>query len=101
MIGTSLDELYAQYRRQLEEAVIEGQLQDPELAKRYGWPSALGLTEAEHMEIQRFVLDRVTDVFTEFVEEEVNPLTVGHFLLNSILSGMLWEKERGISESTL
>lgn len=97
----TLEEGYTFYRRQLEEAVIEGQLQTPELARRYGFPRALMLTEAEQMEVERFVLDRVEDLFTEFMDdEEVHPLTIGHFLMNSVLSGMMWEQERDVETAS-
>src|SRR5437868_332644 len=101
MIKTTLAKQYALYVRQLDEAVIEGQLQDPARAKLYGYPKQLELSEAELQELEEFVLARVKDVFTDFAQSEVNPYSLAHFLLNSVVAAMLWETERGNSEDHL
>lgn len=97
MTEKTLEENYLGYKRHLEEAVIEGQLQDEELAQRFGFPSNLLLFPNEKEQLTEFVMDRVEEIFNEFLElDEVHPIIVGHYLLNSVLSGMLWQQERGL-----
>lgn len=97
MTNHILEAGYLRYQRQLEEALIEGQLQDPILVKRYGFPKKLDLQEVEQTELECFVINRVEDLFKEFVTtEEVSPMVIGHFVMNSVVAGMLWEMERKV-----
>lgn len=95
MDWTPLEDEYEDYCRQLEEAAIEGQLQDPEVAKKVGYPMKLNLSDLEKDQITEFVAARTSEAFEVFSQMGgVSPAIVGQSLLNAALSAMMWERER-------
>lgn len=95
MEWTPLEDEYAVYRRQLEELAIEGLLQDPEDAKRLGYPKKLTLSDAEKDHLAVFVKNRLDQAFEIFnAQGGVHPAVLGQLFLDSILAGMMWEYER-------
>lgn len=95
MEWTPLEDEYEAYRRQLEEAAIEGQLQDPETAMKVGFPKKLHLSEAEKDQLATFIANRTTEAFELFQQiGGVSPAIVGQTLMNAAVSAMMWEYER-------
>jgi len=95
MEWTPLEDEYDAYRRQLEEAEIEGQLQDPETAREVGYPRKLNLSDAEKDQLTEFIGHRTNEAFELFNKlGQVNPMAVGHTLLQAAVVAMCWERER-------
>jgi len=83
------------YCRQLEEAAIEGELQDPESAKKIGYPRKLRLSDDEKDQLSEFVATRTNEAFEIFNSMGgVSPAVIGQALLNAAISAMCWEYER-------
>jgi hypothetical protein len=95
MEWTPLEDEYDAYRRHLDEQAIEGLLQDPEDAQRFGYPRKLNLTDNEKEHLAVFVKNRLDQAFETFnAMGGVHPAVLGQLFLDSILSGMMWEYER-------
>lgn len=95
MEWTPLEDEYEAYRRQLEEAAIEGQLQDPESAMKIGFPKKLNLSDSEKDQIMEFIAARTNETFELFQQiGGVSPAIVGQSLMNAAVAAMMWECER-------
>lgn len=95
MNWTPLEDEYEAYCRQLEEAHIEGQLSDPEIAKRVGYPKKLSLSDHEKDQLTEFVANRANEQLATFQQMGgVSPAIVGQALLNAAVAAMCWEFER-------
>jgi hypothetical protein len=95
MDWTPLEDEYEAYCRQLEEASIEGQLQDPEIAKKVGYPKKLNLSDDEKDQLTNFIAKRTDEAFMTFQQMGgVAPAVVGQALLNAAVAAMMWEYER-------
>lgn len=95
MDWTPLEDEYETYCRQLEEAAIEGQLQDPETAKKIGYPKKLHLSDMEKDQLTDFIANRTVEAIEHFQHlGGVSPAIVGQSLLNAAIAAMMWERER-------
>jgi hypothetical protein len=95
MEWTPLEDEYEAYCRQLEEAAIEGQLQDPDDAKKVGYPKKLNLTNLEKDQLTEFIANRTNEALEHFqAMGGVHPAIVGQSLLNAAVAAMMWEYER-------
>ena len=97
----NLDDARARITRILEEAAIEGILQDEDLARKHTYPSELEVKEKEKDEIADYVIeqghefiDALLSVGIEF-PPAINSLiwrAYTHSIYNSLLAGMVWER---------
>ena len=95
MEWTPLEDEYEEYCRQLEEAAIEGQLQDPDSAKKAGYPKKLNLSDNEKDQLSEFIAARTDEALQHFqAMGGVHPAVVGQSLLNAAVAAMMWEYER-------
>ena len=95
MDWTPLEDEYEAYCRLLEEAAIEGQLNDHETAKQAGYPKKLNLSDLEKDELIEFVGNRTNEAFELFNQQGgVSPAVIGQCLLNAAVAAMMWERER-------
>ena len=92
---TPLEDNWDKLARMIEEAAIEGLLQDPELADKHAWPLELSLADDEKEQVGQFTVDRVSELFEVFENERViSPRLIGQYILHSVLTGMTWQRER-------
>lgn len=95
MEWTPLEDKWDELCRFLEEAAIEGLLQDAELADKYAWPQDLVLSQSDREQIGQWTTDRVHELFEVFGQEEVvSPKAIGIYLMNGLLTGMAWQLDR-------
>ena len=95
MDWTPLEDEYEEYCRQLEEAAIEGQLSDPDTAKKVGYPRKLNLSDMEKDQLTEFIMNRTNETLEHFAAMGgVHPAVVGQSLLNAAVTAMMWEYER-------
>src|SRR4051794_17900700 len=95
MDWTPLEDEYESYCRQLEEAAIEGELQDPEIAREVGFPKKLHLSDVEKDQFMEFVGLRTQEAFEMFQQMGgINPAVVSQTIMNVGLAAMMWEYER-------
>jgi hypothetical protein len=95
MDWSPLEDEYEDYCRQLEEAAIEGQLQDEDTAKKVGYPKKLHLSDLEKDMLVEFVGNRTSEALEHFqAMGGVHPAVVGQALLNAAVAAMMWERER-------
>ena len=68
---------------------------DAELADDLVWPQELFVADSEKDDVKTFVGERIEEMVLEANKGHgINLQWVGGFIFKSLVSGMLWEKER-------
>jgi hypothetical protein len=82
---------FAEYLSQMTE---QGLLVHGEDMQRI-FPSELNIGEEEEADIEEFINDRIQELYGQiFPAQGANPGIISAYLLRSIVSAMMWEKER-------
>jgi hypothetical protein len=70
-------------------------VQEAELTEDIVYPPVLFMGDEEKQDIQKFVMDRVEEMTEEArARNGVNLQWIGAFLFKSLITGMVWERER-------
>lgn len=91
---TPLEDQWRSYFDQLIEANDAGLLDDEESADEYGYPEALTLGDTEKTELGDFAFRRTAELNEIFNHFGLQEKAIGSYLMNAVLVGMLWERER-------
>lgn len=94
MEWTPLENHWRAYYEQLIEADRQGFLSDPELAEEYSYPPELKLAETELDGLNLFAERRMEELGQVFSLVGVNERAIVSYMMNAVLVGMMWEKER-------
>lgn len=84
-----LNDLWDGYSTKLD-AVREADLADDIV-----WPNDLYMGDAEKEDVKAFVSERIEEMIAEAQRQQgINIQWIGGFLFKSLITGMLWERER-------
>lgn len=84
-----LNNIYDDYSMKLDE------IEEAELAEDVVWPRQLFMGEGEKEDVKLFVTQRIEEMIQEAQRNQgINIQWIGGYLFKSLVSGMLWERER-------
>ncbi len=90
-----LSDIWDVYTESLDQAIANDLLSDEEISDEYVWPSDLGFGDWEMEDVKRYVAERMTEITDRMkVKGGLDPNLVAGVIFRSVISGMLWEKER-------
>lgn len=84
-----LNTIWDDYSDKLEE------VEEAELAEDIVWPRQLFMGEGEKEDVKLFVSQRIEEMVEEAQRQNgINIQWIGGFLFKSLVTGMMWERER-------
>lgn len=90
-----LTDIWDNYHEVLSEADKAGLMDDPADAEDFVWPYDLAIGEEERDDIRQFVTHRMTEIVETIQRSKgVDPNLIAGYVFRSLLSGMMWERER-------
>lgn len=70
-------------------------VKEADLADDIVWPNDLFMGEQEKEDVKAFVSERIEEMISEAQRQQgINIQWIGGFLFKSLITGMLWERER-------
>lgn len=70
-------------------------IKEADLADDIVWPNDLFMGESEKEDVKTFVSERIEEMIAEAQRQQgINIQWIGGFLFKSLITGMLWERER-------
>ena len=90
-----LSEIWNIYTESLDQAIANDLLTDEEFSDEYVWPNDLNFGDWEQEDVKRYVHERMTEI-TDRIKTRggLDPNLIAGYIFRSVISGMLWEKER-------
>lgn len=90
-----LSDIWDIYTESLDRAISDGLLQDDEVSDHYVWPDDLNIGDWEQEDVKRYVHERMTEIIDKVkTHGSLDPNLIAGYMFRSVISGMLWERER-------
>jgi hypothetical protein len=90
-----LTDIWDVYTDSLDNALVEGYINDDEIAENYLWPLDLQIVEHEQEDMKKYVHERMVEIVERIkYDQGLDPNLIAAMIFRSVMCGMMWEKER-------
>lgn len=90
-----LNDIWDVYTDSLDNALVEGYINDDEIAENYLWPNDLQIVAHEQEDMKKYVHERMVEIVERIkYDQGLDPNLIAALIFRSVMCGMMWEKER-------